>query len=277
MKLSNVPRLFRLGFLSLVWVLVCLLAGAAGAQPPPEVPLQVKGGDVKTVKVDKVVIIKEDRLVVSAFPFTVNAPSGGGLYFWTYPTGVTATDRGDSLEISAAPKGNLVVSVKCISPDWDKRKFTTTFGSITVAVGEVPPGPTPPPVPPGPEPPKPDPPTPQPPSPIPAEGFRALIIYESAELSKMPPVQRTILYSKTVHDYLNAKCALSPDGKKKEWWIVDKDTDMSNLAKHWQDAMKRPRTQVPWIIISNGKTGFEGPLPLTVSETVQLLKKYGGD
>ncbi len=251
--------------------LLCLCRGAV-AQP---VPLEVKGGDVKTVKVDKIIVVKEDRLVVSSFPFTVQAPVGGGLYFWSYPKEVAASDQGDSLEVSFAPKGSLTVSVKCITPDWNAKKFTTTFGKVTLLVGEVPPGPTPPPVPP--VPPDPVPPDPKPPAPIPEAGLRVLVVYESSELSKLPPAQLAIVYSKGIREYLNTKCAMGPDGKTKEWRIWDKDVDTSSESKLWQTAMKRPRASVPWVLISNGTTGFEGPLPGNAADALFLLKKFGGD
>jgi hypothetical protein len=146
------------------------------------------------------------------------------------------------------------------------------FAVCVVKVGKQPdPGP-------GPKPPDPPvPPTPpDPPAPIPADGFRVLMVYETAEVSKYPAAQSAVLYSKSVRDYLNAKCAAGPDGKTKEWRIWDKDADPSQEASHWQAAMKRTRAGTPWLVVSDGKTGFEGPLPNTVEETLTLLKKYGG-
>lgn len=135
----------------------------------------------------------------------------------------------------------------------------------TVTIGE--PAPPVPPVPPVP---------PPSPAPIPLPGLRALFIYESAELAKMPASQQLVLTSQLVRDYLNSKCAVGPDNRTKEWRFYDKDTDLSADGKAWQDAMKRPRTQVPWLIVSNGKEGYEGPLPENEAKTLELLKKYGG-
>lgn len=140
---------------------------------------------------------------------------------------------------------------------------------ITVRGAEpVPPGPTPPgPTPPGPTP-------PPSPAPIPADGFRVLIVYETAD--RLPQEQQAILYSKVVRDYLNAKCVLGPDNKTREWRIYDKDIATDGESKIWQDAMKRPRSKLPWIVISTGKVGYEGPLPDTVDAALELLKKFGG-
>lgn len=146
--------------------------------------------------------------------------------------------------------------------------------AITVVViGEAPPVP---PKPPGPDP-EPKPPTPDP-APIPVAGLRVLIVEETAERSKLPANQAIILGSTVVRSYLNAKCAKGPDGKTPEYRLLDKDVSMTAESKHWQDAMARPRTSLPWLIISNpGVGGYEGPLPGTVDETLALLKKFGGN
>lgn len=130
-------------------------------------------------------------------------------------------------------------------------------------------GPRPPPVPP-------IPPVPEPsPAPIQADGLHVLIVYETAELSKLAKEQELILYSQTVRDYLNAKCPAV--GATKEWRFWDKDVTTAAESKLWQDAMKRERKSVPWIIVSNPQKGggFEGALPATVDETMTLLKKFG--
>ncbi len=56
--------------------------------------------------------------------------------------------------------------------------------------------------------------------------------------------------------------------------MLDKDTDVSSLAAHWQAAMKRPRGSLPWIVVSNGTTGYEGPLPANLDATTALVLKY---
>lgn len=117
---------------------------------------------------------------------------------------------------------------------------------------------------------------PKPDAPIPAAGLRVLIVYESADLSKYTPQTNGILFGKAVRDYLQANCVVGPDGKTKEFRIWDKDLDGYGDSKLWGDAMKRPRSSVPWVIISNGKTGYEGPLPENADKFLELVKKYGG-
>ena len=40
--------------------------------------------------------------------------------------------------------------------------------------------------------------------------------------------------------------------------------------------MKRTRSSVPWLVVSNGVTGFEGPLPATEAEITAILTQFGG-
>jgi hypothetical protein len=130
----------------------------------------------------------------------------------------------------------------------------------TVVVGESPP----PPVPPN-------------PTPIPGDGLRVVIVYESAELSKLPPAQATVLYAAEVRGYLDSHCLKGPNGKTAEWRIWDQNVPTGAEAKVWQDAMARKRDKLPWLVISNGRSGYDGPLPATVDDTLKLLKQYGGN
>ena len=136
-------------------------------------------------------------------------------------------------------------------------------------------GPRPPPVPP--LPPDPKPPDPPVPPPGPVTDLRALVIYETADLSKLTPAQLNILYAKSVRDYLNAKTPLGPDGKTHEWRIYDKDVDLSADAPLWKELMSRPRASTPWVVLhGGGKVLYEGPVPANVDEALALLKKWGG-
>lgn len=177
---------------------------------------------------------------------------------------VADVERVGNRIVFTGPAGVYTVSLRVI--DFKQELFEEADAEITI--GEVVP-PVPPTPPPGPGPgPKPD------AAPIPVAGFRVLIVYESADATKLPPAQHSIIYGKTMRDFLNATCAVGPDNKTREWNIWDQDVDTSAVAKHWQDAMKRPRKSVPWLLVSNGVTGWEGPLPATVDETLALLRKY---
>jgi hypothetical protein len=151
---------------------------------------------------------------------------------------------------------------------------TPTPGPVPPTPGPIPPTPTPTPTP-GPPTPGPTPPSPSP-APIPGDGLRVLIVYETKTLPSLPKGQISALYSATVRDYMNTHCARGPDGKTAEWRCWDADVDASGEPAIWQDAMKRPRTLLPWVIISTGRTGYEGPLPATADDLIALLKRFGG-
>ena len=103
-----------------------------------------------------------------------------------------------------------------------------------------------------------------------------MIVYETSELSKLPKEQLTVLTSSDVRNYLYIKCIKGVDGKTAEWRVWDKDVDLAGESQLWRDAMKRPRTGLPWLLISDGQKGYEGLLPKTINETLDLFKKFGG-
>jgi hypothetical protein len=143
----------------------------------------------------------------------------------------------------------------------------------TITVGESPgPGPGPGPGPdPGPGPgPGPD------PFGSRAAGLKVLILVESADISKLPKDQVLALTAADVRAYLNAHCAPDADGKTKSWRIWDKDINTSAESAMWQKVTARPHPTLPWIVISNGKTWYEGALPATKDAVMTLLQKYGG-
>lgn len=114
-------------------------------------------------------------------------------------------------------------------------------------------------------------------APIPDAGNRALFVYESGDVSKLPRSQLIVLNSAAVRDYLNAHCVVGPDGKTREWRLWDADVSTVGESPLWQRAFARPRKSTPWLILSNGRTGYEGPLPATVDETLALMRKiFGG-
>jgi hypothetical protein len=212
-------------------------------------------------------------LIVQSMPCTVTAPPGADFYMWNYPESVKASADENVLVVKDAPKGASTISVLSVTIDFQldkdgkvRKEVKKETGSIVLTYGR------------GPDPKPPDPVPPDPPgpddAPIKEPGFRVLIVYESAELTKMPSAQQSVLYAKSVRDYLNAKCVVGPDGKTREWRIWDADVDTSAESKIWQGAMKRPRKSLPWVLISNGKTGFEGALPADTTKAMELFKKY---
>lgn len=170
--------------------------------------------------------------------------------------------------LMVAPPGIYKIKCRAIKLDKDGKTSVETARVTVTIEGDTPkppdPGPTPDPSP-----------TPTP-APIPVAGFRVLILYESADLTKLPKDQHNALYSKTVQDFMTLACV--KENGVAAWNIWDHDVDTSKAAKHWQDAVKRAKShkdyKTPWIMISDGKTGFEGPFPKNIDDTMTLLKKY---
>ena len=134
------------------------------------------------------------------------------------------------------------------------------------------PTPTPPAPPAPPAPPTP----PAPPAPIPAKGLHVLIVVDNANISKLPSAQVTALTAQSVRQYLNATCAKGVNGEP-EFRILDKNLDMSAESQLWQDAYKLAAGKtLPFIVVSNGTTGFQGALPADTDSLLKLLQQYGG-
>lgn len=131
-------------------------------------------------------------------------------------------------------------------------------------------GPAPAPEPPAPQP---VPPAPAPPAPIPLAGLRVLVVYDSKGEAEYPAPQREVLYALGVREYLDAKCAPGPDGLR-EWRIWPASTDPRGEAPWLRDAFARPRQSLPWLVVSNGRAGFEGPLPGSIDETLATIRRY---
>jgi len=172
----------------------------------------------------------------------------------------------DYWRLKATKNGTSWVTVLGISEDGNSI-VTVVEKLITIGAG-----PQPPPTPPGPQPPEPQPPNPPP---IPTQGLRVLIVLESKDLSNLPSSQISAINAREVREYMNLKCA--KDGNQPEWRVYDQQTNVTRESKVWQDAMARPRQSLPWIVISNGVDGFEGPLPVNVAELMKKLKQYGGN
>jgi hypothetical protein len=179
--------------------------------------------------------------------------------------------------VFVAPPGVYKVALRVIYvdaagvPDLDEAESVVTIGP------PAPPVPPLPPVPPGPNPPGPTPPAP----PIPKPGLRVLIVEETGERAKLSAGQREVIFGGTVRDYLRTHCVTDPQNPDGAFRIWDKDVnsagDPDNVV--WRSAMIRPRPgPLPWVVISNGTTGYEGPLPAdtTGEKFIAMLKQYEG-
>jgi hypothetical protein len=128
----------------------------------------------------------------------------------------------------------------------------------------------------GPQPP-PDPPTPPvPPPPTPVTSFRVIFVTESGDT--LTAAQNSVIYGKTVSDYLSAKCTGGVAG----WRRRDKDAPGESdptMAGMW-DAIKPKVTGTPCVAIAVERGDGKGivvdilPLEATPAAQVATFDKY---
>ncbi len=126
--------------------------------------------------------------------------------------------------------------------------------------------PRPPPIPPIPVPP----PTP---APIPLDGFRVMIVYDPTTLTAS---QEGIVFGKKVRDYLQARCVVGADGKTKDFRIYQTGLDTSAEVQWINNVIQRHPGQKSWMVVSDGKTGYDGPIPASADEAIAIFSKIGG-
>ena len=100
------------------------------------------------------------------------------------------------------------------------------------------------------------------------------MLYESSRLSTYQPAQTKVLFDNNLRVYLDSVTTFGPDYKTHDYRIWDKNIVLTNESAMWKNVMARPHPTMPWIVISNGTTGYEGPLPLNTADTIALIKHY---
>lgn len=176
-----------------------------------------------------------------------------------FPPNMLKDDR--STVVSAYAPGRYVLTAYTALGDVPSDPETTT---IVIA------GPTP--VPPSPDPPGPNPPTP----PLPGNGLRVLILEEAEDRDQLPRSQLEAIDSAmngALRDWLDSVCA--KNGNAAEWRIIDKDEKLDFEADIWKQARAAAQpTAYPWVLISNGSAGFQGPLPADEASLKALIARY---
>lgn len=151
--------------------------------------------------------------------------------------------------------GKHTVEVNAISQDplrWDDETVTVTVGPAPPGPGPVPPGPTP-----G-------------PAPIDGPGLRVLMIREAS--ATLPQPIADVMMAPEVRAFLSANC-VKVDGQP-DWRMIDPDDTFTDPNHRFAKALKRPRASLPWLIVSNGSGGYEGPFPATVQAMLDLLRSF---
>ncbi len=130
-----------------------------------------------------------------------------------------------------------------------------------------------------------------PPIPPTPSNLRVLFLYDPLTLIDMPPAQQAILTSPELRSYLDkhcllesscvaSSCPLDEATKTPSYRFVPKSADVSHLTPVWQQTCQAAAGKpVPWMLVVNesGQTVIDQSWPATVSETLKLLKMFGGE
>lgn len=201
-------------------VLVAALSAAAQ-------DLQVTGDGVKTV------------VVIAKLPFTITAPANGADYLWKVPQGVTYAERDNAIDVTQAPNGELAVSVRVLTVDFDAKKVTRKVYVTTVVVGGAKP---------------PDPPAPT------GKVAWVIVVEESAE--------RTVQTARILGDLGFWRSVIA---KGVGWHVYDKDDPVAVSNGYLPDAQK---AGFPAMLLMNDKGKILKAMKLPAS-TADVLKEIG--
>lgn len=181
-------------------------------------------------------------------------------------------DSGRKLFFSSGTPGEYIF-VLIVGGSDNNNRLEVDILQHVVTIGKVDPQPTPTPTPT----PVPVPPTPVNPS-LNPDGFSVLIFYETEDYN-LTEDQLQILNSTQIQNYLKSKCVKNDNQPAFRQW--DDDLDSNTLPNDlWRKFYDRAKTdskgKLPWIVISTKTETISVELPKTESETLNLLKKYGG-
>lgn len=256
--------------LNTLFILISMLTYIPGQPPvlptPEEVPVDVLPvASIEITDSNGNAITSEvpiGEMIVVSSRKAVHAHKTGSLTWRIRPSlqSFTAQD-GETLVLNTGLKPQVVEILQIVSLG-DRNAYQ----ELSIRIGNAP------------QPPPDTDPVPVPPDtePITTGKLYVAIIEEVGDRSKLSADQQAIFTAKEIRDYRDKACAKHPDDGTPEWKVVDKDLDPSKEPEWFKKAFAEQRSTLPWIVLSNGRQGYSGPLPASVKETLELLKKYGG-
>lgn len=213
---------------------------------------------VGETNVGEMLVIKSDK--------SVHEKDVVGSLTWIIepPLQTFMSDGGKTVIVNTGLKPDVLRIMQIVSTKTGKNAYQR----ISIRIGQ---GPQPPPTPVDPDV-DPEPVDP----PVPKTGqLKVLIVEETGSRGELPSSQISVFTSLDIRDYVKKAC--SKTGEQPDFRVYDKDVSVATEPEWIKKAFSEQRQGLPWILISNGTTGFSGPLPKDVSETLSLLKKYGGE
>lgn len=207
-------------------------------------------------------------ILLTEMPATVEAQPGATVYFWQVPAGVEIVNKVQHVLTFKAPDGRYAIVCTAVTVDFDNKKIDTAEYVGSFGVGKQPDDDD------GEEDEE------DSKAPFPAPGLTVMIVREAGD--RITEAQRAIYTSVPIARYCRDKC--HKYGGRPGYRILDDDKsalDLANLHSVLREAYgvvrdeSRQGGSLPLIGISNGQTGYLGPLPATAAETLELIKRYG--
>ncbi len=105
--------------------------------------------------------------------------------------------------------------------------------------------------------------------------LKIVIFEETVDRGSLPETQTDALLSTIWREYAREHC--SKTNGHPDFRVIDKDTNLSKAEDWVQAAGKKERNGLPWLCVTNGTTGYNGPFPEDLERLMQILKEYGGE
>lgn len=105
-------------------------------------------------------------------------------------------------------------------------------------------------------------------APFPADKLMMLVVEETELEQTLTPGQRNSFHSTKADSVLNVLGTGN-------WRILDKDSVPDREAEPWKTAFKvANKAKLPALVISNGRSGYNGPCPETEDQIKALVGRY---
>lgn len=106
--------------------------------------------------------------------------------------------------------------------------------------------------------------------PFESDGLRGVVIVDESARNTMTSKQIAAFEGADIRDWT--------DKNAKEFLVLDKDADKASMSKWAKDAWvsyeKSEGKKLPWIVLSNGKTGTSEPYPDNPADAIAMWSKY---
>lgn len=104
---------------------------------------------------------------------------------------------------------------------------------------------------------------------LPSDRLRVLVIEETASRSTLTRPQQEALFGQDIR-----RMVRDAGGEFRLWDQDMKFGPKSPEAQWFRDALKLPRTSLPWLVVANKSNGESVPLPKTKEEILAEIEKF---